>query len=142
MTQSISGPAMLDRFNKVRRTRPDSWVCQCPAHEDKGPSLSIRQLADGRVLMRCFAGCGVEEILGAASLTFDDLFPEKLGDHFKSSKRPFPASDVLALIRREALIIAVAGSSLARRDPITLADQERLMLASERIVSACRMAGV
>ena len=34
-----------------------SWMARCPAHNDREPSLSIRQGEDGKVLVRCHAGC-------------------------------------------------------------------------------------
>ena len=38
----------------------------CPAHDDrKTPNLHIREAGDGRVLLRCFAGCGQDEVLDA-----------------------------------------------------------------------------
>lgn len=40
----------------------------CPAHDDHHPSLSIR-LADGRVLLHCFAGCSPRDIYAAIGLT-------------------------------------------------------------------------
>lgn len=40
------------------------WTAQCPAHDDRTPSLSIRD-ADGTVLVHCHAGCGQERIIGA-----------------------------------------------------------------------------
>ena len=33
-----------------------SAMCQCPAHEDRSPSLSLRQ-GDTGILVHCFAGC-------------------------------------------------------------------------------------
>jgi len=33
-----------------------SWMAKCPAHEDRNPSLSIREV-DGKVLLHCHAGC-------------------------------------------------------------------------------------
>ncbi|MDA0591221.1 MAG: hypothetical protein O2820_10250 [Planctomycetota bacterium] len=47
----------------------------CPAHEDKNPSLSVTEGDDGRVLLKCWAGCSFEEILNAAGLKKSDLFP-------------------------------------------------------------------
>ena len=38
------------------------WSCRCPAHEDRAPSLSLADGADGRLLVRCFAGCSFEDI--------------------------------------------------------------------------------
>ena len=33
------------------------WSCLCPAHDDKDPSLSITEGADGTLLWKCHAGC-------------------------------------------------------------------------------------
>jgi putative DNA primase/helicase len=33
------------------------WMARCPAHDDREPSLSIRQGKDAKVLVRCHAGC-------------------------------------------------------------------------------------
>ena len=33
------------------------WMARCPAHDDREPSLSIRDADDGKVLVRCHAGC-------------------------------------------------------------------------------------
>ena len=33
------------------------WMARCPAHEDRNPSLSIHDANDGKVLVRCHAGC-------------------------------------------------------------------------------------
>ncbi|MAN55806.1 MAG: virulence-associated protein E [Paracoccus sp.] len=40
------------------------WTARCPAHDDREPSLSIRD-ADGRVLMRCHAGCDQRDVIAA-----------------------------------------------------------------------------
>ena len=34
------------------------WMVRCPAHEDRKPNLSISSGRDGKVLVRCHAGCG------------------------------------------------------------------------------------
>jgi hypothetical protein len=44
------------------------YVAFCPAHDDRNtPNLRIREArdADGRILLRCFAGCGQDEVLAA-----------------------------------------------------------------------------
>lgn len=46
----------------------------CPAHEDNRQSLSIRDGADGRVLLKCHAGCDLSAILAALNLNVSDLF--------------------------------------------------------------------
>lgn len=51
-------------------------IALCPAHDDHQHSLSIGTGEDGRVLLKCFAGCSADVILGALGLAFSDLFPE------------------------------------------------------------------
>jgi AAA domain len=50
----------------------DSWTC--PAHEDRSPSLMVQSGRDGRVIVKCHAGCDYRDILTALGLTMDDLF--------------------------------------------------------------------
>ena len=40
------------------------WTARCPAHDDREPSLSIRD-ADGKVLVRCHAGCNQRDVIAA-----------------------------------------------------------------------------
>jgi len=53
------------------------WTARCPAHEDQRASLSIHEGEDGRVLVKCFAGCAAEDIVAAVGLAMHDLFPER-----------------------------------------------------------------
>jgi DNA primase len=48
----------------------DSWIAVCPAHDDHDPSLSISEGKDGRVLLKCFAGCQFDAILSARAVFF------------------------------------------------------------------------
>lgn len=63
---------------------------RCPAHEDRSPSLSVRA-ADDRVLLHCFGGCTVDEVLAALGLARRDLFDEPRA-HQPDTKRP-PRAD-------------------------------------------------
>src|SRR5215207_5183785 len=40
------------------------WIMCCPAHDDCHPSLSIR-CCDGKVLVRCHAGCSQAQVIAA-----------------------------------------------------------------------------
>lgn len=52
---------------------------QCPAHEDRAPSLSIGQRKDGNgVVLYCHAGCAPEDVVTALGLTMQDLFDEQM----------------------------------------------------------------
>lgn len=52
------------------------WMAQCPAHDDREPSLSLTEADGGRVLFHCFAGCDPEDVLNALGLDWRDCFPE------------------------------------------------------------------
>ena len=64
---------VLARLHKVRRSG-DGWTAHCPAHEDRHSSLSVAVGNDGRVLLRCFAGCATEAVVEALGLKMQDLF--------------------------------------------------------------------
>jgi DNA primase len=136
----MTAEALLSRLEGVRRTGEGRWIARCPAHGDKSPSFSVRELPDGRVLAHCFSGCATEQVLGAIGLTFDALFPEKPIQHAARERQPFPARDVLATLADEALIAAVAAANLAQGVTLTEADRARLLLASERIHEGRRLA--
>ncbi len=54
----------------------------CPAHDDRVASLSISEGDDGRVLLHCHAGCGLEDILEKLKLSVSDLFVQGKTQHF------------------------------------------------------------
>jgi len=53
--------------------------CPCPAHAngDKNPSLTIKEGSEGSVLLHCFAGCTVDDIVTSIGLKKADLFPSR-----------------------------------------------------------------
>jgi putative DNA primase/helicase len=65
---------LLERLERVKRSG-EGWTALCPAHEDRNPSLSVKEGEDGRALVHCHAGCSKEDIVTAVGLTIRDLFP-------------------------------------------------------------------
>jgi hypothetical protein len=63
--------ALLVNARRVARSR---FLARCPAHDDRFPSLSIAEGQDGRILLKCFAGCSTDSILAAVHLSRRDLF--------------------------------------------------------------------
>ncbi len=63
---------LLSRLQRVRSSG-DGYTAVCPAHEDRSPSLSIRTTAEGRVLLKCHAGCESGEVLASLGLSWKDL---------------------------------------------------------------------
>lgn len=53
----------------------DRFEACCPGHDDRKQSLSIRIGEDGKILLKCHAGCKLEAILDPIGLKPRDLFP-------------------------------------------------------------------
>ena len=51
------------------------WMGKCPAHNDGKASLSLARGEDGRILMKCFAGCEFAEITKALQIESCSCFP-------------------------------------------------------------------
>ena len=130
---------LLSHLSKVRG-RNGAWTACCPAHEDKSPSLAIKEGDDGRVLLHCFGGCDVHSVLGAVGMDMSDLFPAKQGTPVK--KATFYASDLLRVIHFEALVVQIAAIDMAKGKAISASTKARLMLAYQRIDEATRYANV
>lgn len=79
MTTQTAAPvdAVLEHLDGARRSG-DGWSARCPAHADRSPSLTVAVGADGRVLLKCQAGCDTEAVVSALGLTMGDLFPAAL----------------------------------------------------------------
>ena len=67
----------IARILDARPAGPNGWMARCPAHDDRKPSLSIKDAGNGRTLIHCHAGCAPKQILKAMGLEMADLFPEK-----------------------------------------------------------------
>jgi hypothetical protein len=132
----------LHRLERVRRTGPGKWIALCPAHDDKRPSLSIRE-ADGKVLLKCWTGCGADEIVNALGLSLADLFP---GDRYTVTntgpmrRRPFSPRDALAGIAHEATVARLIAEAVRSGETLASEDRDRLALAVERISDALEAA--
>jgi hypothetical protein len=50
---------LADHGAKIVSDRGSSFMAICPAHDDTEPSLHVSTGADGRALLRCYAGCTI-----------------------------------------------------------------------------------
>jgi putative DNA primase/helicase len=69
----------VERLIELTGAKPNgekNFLGKCPAHDDRTPSLSIKEGANGQALVKCFAGCSPAAICAAIGLTVRDLFPE------------------------------------------------------------------
>jgi DNA primase len=127
--------ALLSRLAKVKQTGRDKWIACCPAHDDRSPSLTIRALDDGRILVHCFSGCGACDVVESIGLAMTDLFPERLGE-FKQIAQPFSAADALRALTRESAIVAIATADAIEGKQPSPEDAKRIELAAGRIAEA------
>lgn len=125
---------LLSRLSGVRG-RNGSWSARCPAHADKSPSLSVKELGDGRILMHCFGGCGTDAVLGALGLAMTDLFPERLGE-FTPRRGDFTAMDALRGLAFESSVVVIAAADVADGKKLSETDVMRVCQATGRITEA------
>ncbi len=123
---------ILDRLDAVRQSGPGKWRARCPAHDGKSLSLAIAD-ADGRVLIKCFAGCDTEAVLGALGLTFGDLYDRPSGNFAPVQRKPWSARDVLDLVQAEAMLVAIVASNFLESKTIAEPDWDRLAQAANRL---------
>jgi hypothetical protein len=134
---AVSATTLIDRLERVRQTAPGRWLAKCPAHQDRSPSLSIRELDDGRVLLHDFGGCQVGDVLAAVGLTLTDLFPQRLPGHAHApTHSKIPARDLLQIMSQEVSVVAIVAADLIAKKTITETDWQRLALAASRIGKA------
>ena len=69
---------MLDVLATFPSAKPSGagHMARCPAHQDHTASLSISTGDDGRILLKCHAGCELDAILHAVHRERRDLFPQ------------------------------------------------------------------
>lgn len=128
----------LDSF-KLRETGRDRWRACCPAHGGKNPSaLSIGVGDSAAVVLRCWQGCTVNQVADALGLDITDLFlprPQEPGGGTSPMKRRrlLTATQALALLHAEALVLFVVGSDVRDGRPVSDADHDRLVDAVARV---------
>lgn len=132
---------LLSRLQRVKRTGPGRWIASCPTRKDRHPSLAIRELDDGRVLLHDFGGDDVASILAAVGLDLCDLFPAKLSAT-QPTRRPFNASDVLSLVAIESSVAVVVCADVLRSRTVSELDFGRLLKAAQRLGDAAEVCHV
>jgi hypothetical protein len=127
---------ILSRLEKVKG-RNGAYTACCPAHSDKSPSLAIRELEDGRILLKCFADCSVQDIMGSIGMDIGDLFPDTKKD-LPPVKRKYYATDLLRVIEFEAWVVSVAAYTMAQGLSLSEEDRARMKKAQTRIMEAVK----
>ncbi len=124
---------VLSKLNKVKPSSNGKWLALCPAHPDKSPSLAIKQTDDAKILIHCFAGCQVSDIVAAVGLELSDLMPES--PMYKKGTKPprFNKYELFDRLRDEALIMSLAIRHLLDYQGLSPEDLTRVLLAERTI---------
>jgi putative DNA primase/helicase len=97
-----------------------AWMARCLAHDDRAPSLSIADTCDGKVLVRCHAGCEQRDVIaalrGRGVWDADERRPIRFSR--KLDRVPPPETDSDAMRRTEAGLAIWRGSQSAAGTPV------------------------
>lgn len=124
MTASPCLEKVLGRLDGVKPAGAGRWMAFCSAHPEKNQSLSIREAADGKVLLHCFAGCTARDITAAIGLELRDLFPSQ------QKTRRGPSKDA---VRHERAVYEIGVSMQLQGCRLNEQDQARFELAKQRL---------
>jgi hypothetical protein len=127
---------LLSRLDGIRETGHGKYVSRCPAHDDRSPSLAIKEGDDGRVLLHCFAGCETQDVLATIGLTFADIMPERISKQHSYKPMRFDARQVLATLDHEAMVTAIIASDILEHKEVDEDTWYRLGAAVQRINTA------
>jgi hypothetical protein len=119
---------IVERLEHCRQTGDGEWIARCPAHADKSPSLTIKELPDGRTLLHCFAGCGALDVITAIGLEWSDLFPPDDNFYSPVSGRPRKQQTV------DELVVEIAKADRAAGKLLSYEDRDREAEAFARLI--------
>lgn len=84
---------VLSRLDHIHANGDNQWSASCPCRDDdRSPTLSVSEGANGKVLLNCHRGgdtCNIQEICEAMGLQLSDLYPE---DNRKKEKAKLVAT--------------------------------------------------
>lgn len=95
----MTADEFVSRLSGVQGRAP-AWRAFCPAHQAAGKhvskTLAVKETADGAILIKCHAGCSVEQVAGAVGAELHELFPPRADDQNRAPrpKRPFSPAEV------------------------------------------------
>jgi len=72
----------LHNHGSIVKTNGIRAMAQCPAHDDRNPSLGILA-TETRAALCCYAGCKTADVIAALGLTWPDLYNNPRGPVYK-----------------------------------------------------------
>ena len=103
---------ILPKLEKVKAGRGrGQWLACCPAHQDRDPSLALKELSDGMVMLHCWSGCDAREIVNAIGLDMRSLYPPEpepiQGRNVKPAMPHWRRQQFVDFLNFERLIMAI-----------------------------------
>ena len=133
MSQPIE--LFLSLLSGVKKSGVGFMAC-CPAHDDRSPSLSVKEGEDGRVLLHCFAGCTFNEVIGSLGLNPRDLFIHREGVPSSGQNSiKLPITKLRPAIELERQILFFIHCDRLKGRAISSIDCERELIALQRLTS-------
>ncbi len=126
---------------RLRASSSDRWRACCPGHGGKNASaLSVGVGDNGAVLLRCWHGCGVEQVAAGLGLELSDLFPPRppapgAGTPPMRRRRLLTAAQALELLELESTVTILAAADMARGDTLDDETRARLLKSAARITA-------
>lgn len=136
--------SLLHRLDKVKQNGKGKWLALCPAHDDKTPSLSIKETDDGTILLKCWAGCPAVDIVHGISLELRDLFPRTINHKPRTAYHQrihIEYRDLLRMMSKDLDIVCICAGDVIRGE-FNQTDMSALADATGRIRSALEAVNV
>ena len=131
---------LLSKLEMVRPNGNGKYLARCPAHTDKSPSLSIKETEDGKILIHCFSGCSVFDIVSAVGMQLSDLMPDN-PTYKKGAKPPkFNKYELFDLLVHESIILSLGIRQLLNFEDLSPVDLLRVAQAENVINDIAREA--
>jgi hypothetical protein len=135
--------AVLSRLDGVIGTGDGRWSARCPAHDDRSPSLSLRDAGD-RLLIHCHAGCHPEDVLRALGLGWRDLHTGDrwaaadhagvmAASHLAARERARRAARIGYDPAHERLIVQYARDDMRAGRELSIESRARVQIAVQRL---------
>ena len=134
---------LLARLDDPRPNGKDRWRCRCPACGGNKSALSVGIGDDEAVLLRCWKGCDVQQVVSALGLSLTDLFTrtDRMRSPPLARRRLLSANQCVEVIAFECLLTWTAAWNLANGHALTTEDLARLSTAAARIQEMVREVG-
>ena len=136
MTHKVNN--LLSKLDKAKPVGDGKWIACCPAHDDKSPSFTIKLTDDKKILLHCFGGCQVADILEAIGMDMSDLYPDS-ATYQKGAKPPrFNKYELFDRLILEAATLSLSIRQLLDGNPLDERDLKRVLLAESTIDDIAR----